>query len=80
MVAVAERSTDAQIEQLNTLIEALVKVVAGAEGQTIAQRDAMQQAAKLAGASISEMPYVVNSAVAEHRINADLRSGKLTLV
>ena len=79
-VAVASRVTDARTQQLKDLVEVIVKIVEKSAGGTISQRDAMRQAASTTGVSVSEMPYIVNSAVADHRISADLRSGKLALV
>lgn len=79
MALVAERITDSRTQQLRDLIEVLVAVVKRHDG-VVSQRVAMQEAAREARMSIAEMPYIVNSAVADNRITADLRSGKLELV
>jgi hypothetical protein len=79
MTLVADRVADSRTQQLKALIEILVDVVK-AHGGTVSQREAMREAATNAEMSVSEMPYIVNSAVADHRITADLRSGKLKLV
>lgn len=79
MALAVDRVTDARTQQLKDLIEVLVGVVRE-RGGTMSQREAMREAASDAGMSVSEMPYIVNSAVADHRLTADLRSGKLTLV
>lgn len=79
MTLVADRVADLRTQKLKELIQILVDVVQ-AQGGTMSQREAMRSAAAKAGLSVSEMPYIVNSAVADHRITADLRSGKLQLI
>ena len=78
-MAAATRASDPGTIRLRGLIEALVTVVR-THGGTAPQNEAMRETARNVGVSVSEMPYVVNSAVADRRITADLRSGKLELV
>lgn len=80
MALLAERATDARTQRLKDLIEILVRIVANADAGFILQREAMELAARESKLSVTEMPYVVNAAVADNRITADLRSGKLQLV
>ena len=79
MTDTSPRVSDPGTTRLLGLIDVLVDVVSRHQG-SVRQNDAMREAARKAGVSVSEMPYVVNSAVADRRITADLRSGKLELV
>jgi len=79
MTLTTDRVADTRTQQLKELVRVLVDVVRQ-NGGVVSQRDAMRQAAASSGLSVSEMPYIVNSAVADRMITADLRSGKLQLV
>lgn len=70
---------ESRAQQLRNLIEDLVKIV-DANGGSMTQSEAVRSVASQTGLPLSDVPYVVNSAVADHRITADLRSGMLELV
>lgn len=76
MTLLRERVESRQIRELDRCIAAVVEVVQAANGPTPV-KDAMRQAARKLNISISQMPYVVNSAVAEHKLEFDLREGTL---
>lgn len=75
----ASPTVESRAQQLRNLIQELVEVVAS-NGGSMAQSEAVRSVASRTGLSLSDVPYVVNSAVADHRITADLRSGLLKLV
>ncbi|MEI3848059.1 MULTISPECIES: hypothetical protein [unclassified Microbacterium] len=75
----ASPTVESRAQQLRNLIQELVEVV-DANGGSMALRDAVPSVASRTGLSLSDVPYVVNSAVADRRIRADLRSGMLELV
>lgn len=79
MTLATERVRDSRATQLKRLIDVLVDIVGSYDGPA-SQREVMRKAAREAGVSISEMPYVVNTAVADRKVTTDLRSGKIALV
>lgn len=79
MTLLLDRTASPHIKHLDMLIDELAAVLRE-NGGTLSQREAMRKVARATGVSISEMPYAVNSAVAEKRVSADLRSATLTLI
>lgn len=78
-MTVASPTVESRAQQLRNLIEELVEVVSDNQG-SITLSEAVTTVASRTGLPLSDVPYVVNSAVADRRITADLRSGVLKLV
>lgn len=78
-MSVVSENVESRAQQLRNLIDNLVEIVSANNG-SIPQSDAVQEVANRTGLSLSEVPYIVNSAVADNRITADLRSGMIKLV
>lgn len=72
------RTTDSRTQQLRSLIDTLVSVVER-RGGSIKQDVAAQEFGQMSGVFGPDFYYVVNSAVADGRITASLRSGILRL-
>lgn len=70
------RKPDSRVQQLRGLIEILVRIVEENDGR-IQVSEATREFANRTGLSVSEVPYIVNSAVADRRIAFDLRSGMI---
>lgn len=78
-MTIASPIVESRAQQLRNLIEDLVAVVT-TNGGSMKLSDAVPALANRTGLPQSEVPYIVNSAVADNRITADLRSGDLRLV
>lgn len=78
-MTIASPNVESRAQQLRNLIDDLVSVVT-TSGGSIKLSDAVPALADRTGLPQSEVPYIVNSAVADNRITADLRSGVLKLV
>ncbi len=78
-MTIASPTVESRAQQLRNLIQELVEVVRD-NGGKMPLSDAVPSVANRTGLPLSEVPYIVNSAVADCRITADLRSGVLELV
>lgn len=78
-MTITSPTVESRAQQLRNLIQELVSVVEQ-NGGSVSLRDAVPSVATKTGLPLSEVPYIVNSAVADNRITADLRSGMLELV
>lgn len=78
-MTIASPPVQSRAQQLRNLIEELVQVVES-RGGSMRLSDAVPVVADVTGLPLSEVPYIVNSAVADNRLTADLRSGMLQLV
>ena len=79
LMTIASPTIESRTQQLRNLIQDLVDIV-DAHGGRMTLRDAVPSVASRTGLPLSEVPYIVNSAVADRRITSDLRSGVLELV
>lgn len=75
----ALRTSSPDVQRLRGLINLLVQVVEE-HGGSMNRQEATREVATKAGISVSELPYIITSAVADKRITASLRSNILEVV
>lgn len=78
-MTIASPTVESRAQQLRNLINELVKVLDDNQG-SMKLSEVVPSFASKTGLPQSEVPYIVNSAVADHRITADLRSGQLKVL
>lgn len=74
-----KRESSPDVVRLRALIDMLVDVVREHGGESPG-KGAKIIAARRAGISVSEMDYVVTSAVADRRVEYSLRTGRISLL
>lgn len=73
------RPVSLDVQRLRGLIDLLVQVIEE-HGGSMNRQEATREVATKAGISVSELPYVITSAVADKRITASLRTNLLEVV
>lgn len=76
--AEAESMRESRVEQLRGFIELVVESVTE-HGGSVHQNIVSREVARKTSLSVSEMPYVIMSARADHRVVYDLRTGTVSL-